>query len=225
MAIRETTSATTTDQLIQLPSPTLDGHCSIEKTLASRRSVRDFRDEPISLATLSQLLWAAQGVTRKMGKPDWWTGTEWQGGMRTAPSAGALYPLEVYVVAGNVDGLPPGIYKFRPLTHDLQTVSLGDMRTQMVTRPPGQSWIVKAPCLLAFSAVFSRVEGKYAERAPRYVHIEVGHAGENVCLQAIALGLGTTVMGAFKDDALRKVIGMPDTESPLSFMPVGKPNT
>jgi SagB-type dehydrogenase family enzyme len=176
----------------------------------------------MSLATLSQLLWAAQGVTLKMDAPEWWTGVNWQGGMRTAPSAGALYPLEVYVVAGNVENLEPGVYKYKPLTHDLLSVSKGDKRSQMVTRPPGQNWIVQAPCLILLCAVYARAEVKYAERAVRYVHIEAGHAVENICLQAVALGLGSTVMGAFRDDAIREVIGMSDEESPLVFVPVGK---
>ena len=222
MALSESKPNSTATGAVPLPAPCLDGRCSVEKALADRRSVREFADEPMSLAVLSQLLWAAQGVTRKMDKPDWWTGENWQGGMRTAPSAGALYPLEVYVVAGNVEGLDPGVYKYKPLTHELVKVSAGDKRSRMVTRPPGQNWIAQAPCLIVFGVVYSREKVKYAERAVQYVHIEVGHAVENLCLQAVALDLGSTVMGAFKDDLVKEVIGMPDEESPLAFVPVGK---
>jgi SagB-type dehydrogenase family enzyme len=222
MALSASKPTATTTGSFPLPAPNLDGRCSVEKALAERKSVREFSDEPMSLVALSQLLWAAQGVTRKMDKPDWWTGTAWQGGMRTAPSAGALYPLEVYVVAGNVEGLNPGIYKYKPLTHELVKVSTGDKRSQMVTRPPGQNWLVQAPCLIVFGVVYAREEVKYAERAAQYVHIEVGHAVENLCLQAVALDLGSTVMGAFKDDLVKRVIGMPDEESPVAFVPVGK---
>lgn len=223
MALSESKPNAAATGAIPLPTPCLDGRCSVEKALADRRSVREFKDEPMSLAVLSQLLWAAQGVTRKMDKPDWWTGEKWQGGMRTAPSAGALYPLEVYVVAGNVEGLDPGVYKYRPLIHELVKVSAGDKRGRMVTRPPGQNWLVQAPCLIVFSVVYAREEVKYAERAVRYVHIEVGHAVENLCLQAVALDLGSTVMGAFKDDMVKQVIGMNEEEQPVAFVPVGKP--
>ena len=207
---------------ITLPTPQFDGRCSVEKALAVRRSVRAFKNESMSLATLSQLLWAAQGVTQKMDAPEWWSGANWQGGMRTAPSAGALYPLELYVVAGNVEGLNPGVFKYKPLTHELLNVSTGDKRSQMVTRRPGQNWIEAAPCLIVCSGVYARLEVKYAERAARYVLIEVGHAVENICLQAVALDLGSTVVGAFKDDVIKQIVGMPDEESPLAFVPVGR---
>jgi SagB-type dehydrogenase family enzyme len=207
--------------VIHLPPPQRDGRCSVEKALASRTSVRGFRNAPLSLAAVSQLLWAAQGVTRKMDAPAGWTGGIWQGGMRTAPSAGALYPLEVYVVTGTVEGLQAGVYKYKPLAHELVNVSTGDKRSPMVTRRPGQNWIEEAPCLIVFSGVRARLDVKYAERAPRYLLIEVGHAVENVCLQAVAMGLGSTVVGAFKDDVIRAVLGMPAEEAPLVFVPVG----
>ena len=207
---------------IQLPQPRLDGHCSLEATLAKRCSVRDFRNEPMSLATLSQLAWAAQGVTRKEDAPQGWSWGEWQGGKRTAPSAGAMYPLELYVVVGKVETLEPGIFKYRPLPHELVHVSSGDKRGLMATRGPGQKWIEQAPCLLVVAGVYSRLEPRFAERAARYVHFEVGHVVENICLQAVALGLGTTVVGSFYDDTVRKIVGMPEHEQPLAIVPVGK---
>jgi SagB-type dehydrogenase family enzyme len=207
---------------IQLPSPRFDSPCSVEKALLTRRSVRAFKDESINLAMLSQLVWAAQGITLKMDTPQNWAWGPWQGGKRTAPSAGALYPLEVYVVVGNVDGLNPGVYKYKPQTHQLLKVGAGDRRSELATAAVGQKWIQSSPCVFVIGAVYSRTEVKYGERAARYVHIEVGHAVENLCLQALALDLGTTMVGAFKDDEVKKILGMLAEEQPLAIVPVGK---
>jgi SagB-type dehydrogenase family enzyme len=207
---------------VQLPSPTLDGGCSIEKALATRRSVRAFKDESLSMSTLSQLAWAAQGITRKMSAPPGWSWGSWQGGRRTAPSAGALYPLELYVVAGKVEGLKQAVYRYKPQTHELLTLVAGDWRSELAKAALGQKWIEGAPCVFVVGAVYRRTEVKYGERASRYVHIEVGHAVENICLQAVGLDLGTTMVGAFKDDDVKRVLGMPLEEEPLAIVPVGK---
>ena len=208
---------------IQLPAPRTDGQCSVEKALATRRSVRGFKNEPLGIAVLSQLVWAAQGMTQKMDAPPNWSWGTWQGGKRTAPSAGALYPLELYIVVGTVDGVKPGVYKYKPQTHQLLNVLAGDKRSQLSTAAYGQKWMESAPCLFVVGAVYKRTEVKYGERAPRYVHIEVGHAVENICLQAVALDLGTTMVGAFNDDEVKKVVGLSDEEKPLAIVPVGKP--
>lgn len=212
----------TAASVIQLPAPRMDGQCSVEKALATRRAIRGFKDEPLSIAVLSQLVWAAQGMTQKMDAPPTWSWGTWQGGKRTAPSAGALYPLELYVVVGRVDGVKPGVYKYKPQTHQLLDVLARDKRNQLATAALGQKWMESAPCVFVVGAVYKRTEVKYGERAPRYVHIEVGHAVENICLQAVALDLGTTVVGAFKDDEVKKVVGMSDEEQPLAIVPVGK---
>jgi SagB-type dehydrogenase family enzyme len=157
-----------------------------------------------------------------MDAPTNWSWGPWQGGKRTAPSAGALYPLEVYVVVGNVDGLSPGVYKYKPQTHQLFRVGVGDKRSELAAAAVGQKWIQSSPCVFVIGGNYSRTEVKYGERAARYVHIEVGHAVENMCLQAVALDLGTTMVGAFKDDDVRKVLGMPAEEQPLAIVPVGK---
>lgn len=196
-------------ETIQLPKPRFDGGISVEKALLVRRSVRDFRDEPVSLAEIGQLLWAAQGVTAPRG-------------FRTAPSAGALYPLELYIVAGNVSGLAPGIYHYRPQTHTLTPILPGDRRAELSAAALHQSAITKAPAALLFTAVFARTTGKYGERGVRYVYMDLGHAAENVCLQAVALNLGTVVIGAFDDVAVRLAISLPAEEMPLSIMPIGK---
>ncbi|HEY5513541.1 MAG TPA: SagB/ThcOx family dehydrogenase, partial [Geomonas sp.] len=177
--------------------------------LLSRRSIREYRDEPLTLAEVGQLLWAAQGVTAPRGR-------------RTVPSAGALYPLELYLVAGKVGDLPPGIYHYRPQAHTLALVLAGDRRGEL-SGAAHQASIKKAPASLVFSALFARTTGKYGKRGVHYVYMDHGHAAENVYLQAVALDLGTFVIGGFDDDALRRVMPFTPAEEPLSVMPVGRP--
>jgi SagB-type dehydrogenase family enzyme len=207
---------------IPLPLPQLDGRCSVEKALATRRSLRGFKDESLSLAALSQLVWAAQGITEKMDAPPGWSWGTWQGGKRTAPSAGALYPLEVYVVASKIDGLKPAVYHYQVLTHELQMVVPEDKRSALASAAFEQKWLEQAPCLFVVGAVYARTAAKYGERAQRYVHIEVGHAVENICLQAVALKLGATMVGAFKDEEVKKVLELTDEVQPLAIVPVGR---
>jgi SagB-type dehydrogenase family enzyme len=195
--------------IIKLPEPGYDSDTSIEEAILERRSVRDYKDEPLTLAELSQLLWAAQGVTNP-------------GGFRTAPSAGALYPLELYVASGNVEGLSPGIYRYEPNGHGLENIADGDVRDGLCSAALDQSAVKDAAAVIVFSAVFERTTGKYGERGIRYVHIETGHAAQNVYLQAASLGLGTVVIGAFDDEEVKKVMNMDESEEPLYIMPVGK---
>jgi SagB-type dehydrogenase family enzyme len=195
--------------IVQLPQPGFDSGTSVEKALLSRRSVREYRDEPLNMAEIGQLLWAAQGETAP-------------GGFRTAPSAGALYPLELYVVAGNVRDLAPGIYRYHPQTHTLTPILAGDRRGELCAAALHQTAIRKTPAALVFSAVFARTSGKYGKRGLRYVYMENGHAAENVCLQAVSLNLGTVVIGAFDDAAVKKVMSLSPEEEPLSIMPVGR---
>lgn len=192
-----------------LPEPVVDEGAPLESTLRARRSVRDFSPDPVSLAELGQLLWAAQGVNRP-------------GGGRTAPSAGALYPLELLVAAGNVSGLPRGLYRYRPQRHDLVRVSGDDPREGLVGAALYQRWVGEAPVVLVICAVYERTAVKYGERARRYVHMEVGHAAQNVYLQAASLGLATTFVGAFRDDRVSEALGLGE-EVPLGIMPVGRP--
>ena len=197
------------DAMIRLPSPTYESKTDLNKALQERRSVREYRDEPLLLAHISQLLWVAQGVTSL-------------GGYRTAPSAGALYPLEVYVVAGHVTGLPSGIYKYNAPQHTLTKMSDGDRRQALAAAALGQDWLAKAPAVIAISAVYPRTTGKYGERGTRYVHMEVGHAGQNVALEAVSLGLGTCMVAAMSDSDVKRVLGLPVEEQPLYLIPVGR---
>lgn len=182
---------------------------SLEELLRQRRSIRAYTDEPLTQDEVMKLLWAGQGIT---------TG----GGYRTAPSAGALYPLEIYVVVGNVDNLTPGIYKYNPVKNDLNLVKEGDVRTSLAAASLRQSSVAEGAIDIVIAAVYDRTKIKYGSRGERYVHIEVGHAAQNICLQATVLGLGLVTIGAFDDAAVAKVIGMPEDESPLYVMPVGR---
>ena len=193
-----------------LPVPSLKGEASLEEALSQRRSVQEYSQDPVSLRDVSQLLWAAQGV---MG----------MSGLRTAPSAGALYPLEVLLVAGNVEGLAPGVYRYVPAAHELRMIRRGDMRNEIAIAGLNQSALREAPATIAITGVCSRTTGKYGERGIRYVWMEAGHASQNIYLQAEALRLGTVAIGAFSDDQIRQVLYLADGEDPLSLMPVGHP--
>jgi SagB-type dehydrogenase family enzyme len=198
-----------TQMAIRLPSPTLGSGTPVEKALKERRSTREYRKEPLSLEEIGQLLWSAQGITH---------GTM----MRTAPSAGALYPLETWLVAGEVKGLPAGVYRYLPRTHHLVPVRMGDVRGELRGASLHQSPVGDAPASVVFSAVFSRTIGKYGRRGVRYAHMEAGMAAQNVALQAVSLHLGTVVIGAFDDDEVSRVLGLPTGEDPMIIMPVGK---
>ena len=193
---------------IALPAPDRSGIRPLETLLHQRRSVRDYTDTPLSLADAGQLLWAAQGITHPRG-------------LRTAPSAGALYPLELYLVAGRIDGLTAGVYHYRPDGHRLQAMHDGDLRGRLARAALGQSWLADAPLTVVIAAVYERTARKYGERAGRYVHIEAGHAAQNLFLQAGALELDTVVVGAFDDNAVASLLRLPGDMQPLLLMPVG----
>ncbi len=200
-----------TQEKLQLPDPQLIGALSLEAALHARRSVRAFTGQNLTLAEVAQLLWAAQGITESGF-----------GGLRTAPSAGALYPLEVFLLTGDVVGLAPGLYRYRPHEHALSHLADGDRRAALAEAALGQDWIADAASVLLLAAVYARTTGKYGARGERYVHIEVGHAGQNIYLQAYALGLGTTMVGAFRDREVQRIIGLETNEVPLALMPLGR---
>lgn len=195
---------------IALPTPRYDSATSVEQALLKRRSVREYGKQPLTLAELGQLLWAAQGITDLAG-------------FRTAPSAGALYPMEVYAVVGNVTGLTAGVYKYRPAAHALERTATGNRLAELSKAALGQAAVRDAPVVLVLAAVYERTTQKYGERGIRYVHMEAGHVSQNVYLQAVSLGLGTVTIGAFYDDEVKKVVGLTDNEQPLYLMPVGRP--
>jgi SagB-type dehydrogenase family enzyme len=192
---------------------------SVEQALAVRRSVRHFGPEGLSLVQVSQLLWAAYGVS----KP-WPESASLAGGLRTAPSAGACYPLELYLVVGNVAGLPAGVYRYRSDSHALRPVRTGDVRAALCAAAWGQEFVSAAPVSIVYFAVYRRTTDRYGRRGrERYVCMDLGHSAENVYLQCAALGLGTCAVGAFNDAAVSRVICANQAEEPLYIMPVGRP--
>jgi len=194
---------------IQLPDPQLDGPVSLEKCLFQRRCRRQFSDTPLSLLELSQLVWAAQGTT----SPD---------GFRTCPSAGALYPLETLVIVGNVQRLKNGVYRYQSKSHELILIQEGDVRSALTNASLQQSSIQKGPANIVFTAIFDRTTWKYGQRGIQYIHMEAGHAAQNVCLQATALGLGAVMIGAFHDNNVKEVLNLGIDEEALYILPVGR---
>jgi SagB-type dehydrogenase family enzyme len=187
-----------------LPAPRLKGEMSLEETLTARRSVRQFTDEELTVEEISQLLWAAQGMT-----------AAWGG--RTAPSAGALYPLEVYVVTAD------GLYHYLPQGHKAIVESKADLRGELWQAGLNQNAIREAPAVFIVTAVYARTEKKYGERAERYVKLEAGHAAQNLLLQVVALGLGGVPIGAFYDDQVQSALSLPSDHEPLYLIPIGHP--
>jgi SagB-type dehydrogenase family enzyme len=192
-------------EVVTLPDPLKDGEISLEEAFQRRRTVREFSDEPLAKEVVSQLLWSAQGITH-------------DGHRRTAPSAGATYPLELYLVSGD------GIFQHIPSDHTLHLTVEGDRRRQLYEASREQEFILEAPATLVFTAVFARTEQRYgATRSPRYIHMEVGHAAQNVLLQAAALDLGAVPVGAFEDERVSQVLDLPADHVPLYMISIGQP--
>jgi len=194
---------------IKLPEPKYNSDVSLEQSLVKRRSVRDYTGEVLTLEEVSQLLWAAQGTTSARG-------------FRTAPSAGALYPLELYLIVGDVQDLATGIYLYKPKKHELVMIAGKDVRQQLAGAALGQSSVKNGAIDLVFTAVYQRITRKYGDRGIKYVHMEIGHAAQNVCLQATAMNLGVVTIGAFDDQKVSKILNLPKDEEPLYIIPVGK---
>ena len=191
---------------IQLASA-LTGGMNLIKAMTNRRSRREFSNQPLSMVELATVLWSAQGKTSEDGK-------------RTTPSAGATFPLQTYVVVGEVEGLPAGLYHYNVENHEIELVTEGDIREEIFAAAPRQTMLKTAPASIIIAADFAITAAKYGSRAERYVYMEVGHAGQNVYLCAEALGLSTVAVGAFIDDAMKKALNI--EEIPLYLMPVGK---
>lgn len=193
---------------IKLPEPGYYSRVSVEEAILNRRSIRSYSTGEITAGEVSQLLWSAQGIT-----------SQWGG--RTAPSAGALYPLELYLVVGDVKDIEKGIYSYEPDKHELIKVRDGDVRKDLAEAAVNQSAVRDAAINIVFSAVYERITKKYGERGIRYVHMEAGHAAQNVYLQAVSLNLGAVVIGAFVDEKVKEILNS-NKEEPLYIMCVGK---
>jgi SagB-type dehydrogenase family enzyme len=196
--------------VVKLPAPSYKGQMSVEEALKQRRTVRHFASRSLELAQVSQLLWGADGISDRRG-------------LRTAASAGATYPLELYLVVGErgVTDLEPGIYRYRVQEHALELTTAGDVRAGVAKAALHQSWMAEAPVMVVIAAEFRRCTARYGDRGIMYTHMESGHVGQNVFLQAEALGLGAGIVGAFEDRGLSQALKLPTHHVPLLVMPVG----
>lgn len=197
---------------VKLPAPRERGEMSVEEAIARRRSVRRYGRESLSISHLSQVLWAAQGITGA-------------GRLRAAPSAGATYPLEVFVVIGRdgVEGLEEGLYHYSVKNHSLEPHKVGDLRGELSIAALDEEFIAQAPVDIVICALYERTSRRYGRRGERYVHMEAGHVAENIHLQAVALGLAVVMVGAFEDESVRKLMDLAEEVRPLYIIPLGKP--
>jgi len=198
---------------IALPSPSYKGSVSVEEALKARRTHRSFQSRPLTLKQFSQILWGAYGVTAQ----------KYGSFLKTAPSAGALYPLDIYGVVGqgSVETLAPGVYHFRPENHAIELVKQGDLRAEVARQALQQMWMAKAPLMLVITGEYNRSSMKYGLRGATYTHIEAGHVGQNVFLQAEAIGLKAGIVGAFNNQQIIRAMGLSTSHDPLLIMPVG----
>ena len=198
---------------VHLPSPILEGNVSVEQAIQNRRSVRHYANESITLQDVSQLMWAAQGITDKANN------------LRSVPSGGQVYPLEVYIIVGKdgVTGLGEGIYQYNPYNNTLEKTSGNDARSDLSQAANGQAWVNEAPVDIVITGDYNKMVAKYKDETlcTRFVNLEAGHAGENIYLEAEARGLVTVALGSFKDDQVHKVLGLPNNENTIYIYPVG----
>lgn len=191
---------------IKLPPPVLESSHSLEKAIFKRVSRRSFSKKPLAQAQVAQLLWAAQGKNA-------------DGASRTAPSAGATYPIEIYLVAGKVEGLEPGIYHYKYAEHSLVKIATKDFRENLAAAALNQHFVAEAPASIVLAANYARTTSRYGERGVRYVHMEVGHITQNIYLQCESLNLGTVAVGAFNDKKVKLLLEI--KEEPLMIVPLG----
>jgi len=196
---------------MKLPPPAKDGTVSVERAIRQRRTIRAYLPQIMTLGQMSQLLWSAHGITGDRGYK------------RAAPSAGALYPTDVYTVVGqdSVDQIDAGVYHYEPGRHRLSLVAKQDLRNTIARAALSQLWMATAPVNFVITADYSRSTAKYGNRGIRYAMIEAGHIGQNLFLQAEALGLKAGIVGAFHDRQLIESMRIPHDHEPLLIMPVG----
>ena len=193
---------------VKLSELKVSSESRIEELIEKRRSIRKYTDRELSESVISRILWAAQGISS-------------EDGLRTSPSAGALYPLEIHLVAGEGSGLEPGTYRYVPEEHIIVQEIAGDMREKLSKAALSQPMVKNAFVSIVISAVYPRITSKYGKRGIRYAHMEAGHAAQNVYLLGVELGVGTCAVGAFEDEEVRKVLKLPANEEPLYILPLG----
>ncbi|MFQ5545701.1 MAG: SagB/ThcOx family dehydrogenase [Acidiferrobacterales bacterium] len=202
--------------MFELPVPSLDGNISVEDAVNKRRSVREFTDQSLSIAELSQCVWSAQGVTGADGK-------------KVAPSAGALYPVALYVVIGAVDNLSAGLYRYEPSRHRLEAIRAGELRTRLRDAAlEEQPWIAQAASILVIAADMGKASSTFQQQPPagqrgfRYVYMETGAIAENVYLQGQAIGVGVVFIGGFDDQKVMDVLKLPSPYTPVGLVCLGR---
>lgn len=192
---------------VKLPPPILKSSVSLEQAIYKRRSVRAFSGKKLTQKQIGQLLWAAQGITAEKGNFPF----------RAAPSAGALYPMEIFAA------IPQGVYQYVPEEHEIKKTGEGDKRKDLASAALGQRSVSGAPLIIAICSVYPRITGKYGERGIRYAHIEAGHIAQNIHLQALSLGLVSVPVGAFNDEKVSEILNLPEDCAPLYLIPTGYP--
>lgn len=197
-------------ETIPLPSPAFSGNTSVEEAIFKRRSVREYSIESLTLEEVSQLLWAAQGVTEDVR------------GFRSIPSAGALYPLEIFLSVRRVSGLRPGIYYYHIAEHALSLHVESDISKPLASAALDQDWVRDAAVNIIVCAIYERTTQRYGDFGYKYVHMEAGHLGENVHLEAVSLALGTVMVGAFYEEPVKNLLEVTEDVIPLYIIPVGK---
>ncbi len=197
-------------EVIPLPEPFYKSETSIEEALLKRKSVREYKDEPLELNEIAQLLWAAQGITYTKLR-------------RTTPFAGALYPLEIYLVSGNIKTIEPGIYSYQPADHTLTLIKKGDKRKQLSAAALMQEAPRMAPATIVIAVDYHRTTRKYLKKGNKFVHMEAGHSAQNIYLQAVSLKLGVVCMGAFIGSIVKEILKLTKKQEPLYLIPVGIP--
>jgi SagB-type dehydrogenase family enzyme len=195
---------------VQLDTPQIDNGAPLWSVLERRRSVRHFKAEPMTKSDLSQLLWAAQGITKVVHGA----------GFRTAPSAGALYPVETYLVVNSVTEIESGIYHYAADRHELDQLRAGDFRMAVAQAALDQEMAYHANVVFIWTALFKRSKWKYQQRAYRYVYLDAGHIAQNVALAAVALDLGSCQIAALYDDEVNALLDIDGVEESVLYMTV-----
>jgi len=207
-ALREPRAKSSPSLRIALPSPSMDGGLSLQACLRQRRSVRDYSEQPLTLQQVSQLLWAAMGVTTPAG-------------LRTAPSAGAVFPVRAHVVAANVDGVPAGFYTYDADRHELSLLAKGDKRRRLEKAAADQQCVGQCAMVVVLTGYYRRLLREFGEGGRKLAGMEAGHIGQNFCLQATALGLGAIGVCKFDPTSVKMLLPIPQDEEPIYLLLAG----
>jgi SagB-type dehydrogenase family enzyme len=194
---------------LALPPPHAET-LTLDQCLHQRKSIRRYASRPLTTSQLSYLLWAVSGVQRSMGDFHF----------RPAPSAGALYPIETYIIVNNVNGIPKGLYHYAIQPHALEELKTGDLAKEIVNAAQGQKMHADASLVFIWTAIAKRSAFRYHDRAHRYIYLDAGHIAQNLALAAVGLGLGSCQVGAYFDDEVNRLIDVNGTDESVIYMSV-----